>query len=101
MKETDIFLGFWISQIRLVNDRIFEKLLLSNDLEISRGQWNIIFVLWGEDHLTISEISERTLLAKNTVSIIVNDMVKKGIVQRNINPENRRESIVSLTEHVR
>lgn len=49
----------------------------------------------------MSEISEKTSLAKNTVSVVIDGMVKKGIVERNINPQNRRQAIVSLTEYAK
>lgn len=93
--------GFYITQIKQLQDRIFERLLLENGIEISGGQGRILFVLWKTDHLTISEISKKTSLAKNTVSVIVNGMVKKGIVERNTNPDNRRQAIVSLTEYAK
>lgn len=54
-----------------------------------------------KDNLTISEISEKISLAKNTVSVVINGMVNKGIVERNINPQNRRQSLVSLTEYAK
>ena len=72
--------GFYITQIKQLQDRIFERLLLENGIEISGGQGRILFVLWKTDHLTISEISKKTSLAKNTVSVVINGMVKKGIV---------------------
>ncbi len=93
--------GFYITQIKQLQDRIFERLLLENGIEISGGQGRILFVLWKTDNLTISEISEKTSLAKNTVSVVINGMVNKGIVERNINPQNRRQTIVSLTEYAK
>lgn len=93
--------GFYITQIKQLQDRIFERLLVENGIEVSGGQGRILFVLWKSDHLTISEISARTSLAKNTVSIVVDGMVKKGIVVREINPSNRRQTIISLTEYAR
>ena len=91
--------GFYITQIKQLQDRIFERLLLENGIEISGGQGRILFILWKQDNLTVSEISEQTSLAKNTVSIVLNGMVQKGIVSRKINPENRRQTIISLTEY--
>ena len=91
--------GFYITQIKQLQSRIFERLLLENDIAISSGQGRILFVLWKNDNLTISEISQKTSLAKNTVSIVVDGMVQKGILERNINPENRRQTIISLTEY--
>lgn len=93
--------GFYITQIKQLQDRIFERLLLENGIEISGGQGRILFVLWKADHLTISEISEKTSLAKNTISVVINGMVNKGIVERKINPRNRRQAIVSLTEYAK
>ena len=88
---------------RLNNFKIgfFERLLLENGIQISGGQGRILFILWKTDNLTISEISEKTSLAKNTVSVVINGMVNKGIVERNINPHNRRQTIVSLTEYAK
>ena len=93
--------GFYITQIKQLQDRIFDRLLLENGIEISGGQGRILFVLWKKDNLTISEISEKTSLAKNTVSVVINGMVNKGIVARNINPQNRRQTIISLTEYAK
>lgn len=91
--------GFYISQIKQLQDRIFERMLSENGIEISGGQGRILFVLWKRDHLTISEISEQTSLAKNTVSVVVDGMVRKGIVERETNPSNRRQTIISLTDY--
>ena len=93
--------GFYITQIKQLQDRIFERLLLENGIEISGGQGRILFILWKNDHLTISEISRATSLAKNTVSIVVDGMVNKNILERHTNPENRRQTIVSLTDYAR
>lgn len=93
--------GFYITQIKQLQDRIFERLLMENGIEISGGQGRILFILWKNDHLTISEISRATSLAKNTVSIVVDGMVNKNILERHTNPENRRQTIVSLTDYAR
>lgn len=93
--------GFYITQIKQLQDRIFERLLLENGIEISSGQGRILFILWKTDHLSVSEISERTSLAKNTVSIVIDGMVHKGIVERKINPQNRRQTIISLTDYAK
>lgn len=93
--------GFYITQIKQLQDRIFERLLAQNDIQISGGQGRILFILWKSDHLTVSEISRQTSLAVNTVSIVVDGMVQKGILERNINPANRRQTIISLTEYAK
>lgn len=93
--------GFYITQIKQLQDRIFRRLLLENGIDLNGGQGRILFILWKTDNLTISEISEKTSLAKNTISVVIDGMVKKGIVTRNINPHNRRQTIISLTEYAK
>lgn len=93
--------GFYITQIKQLQDRIFERLLLKNGIEINGGQGRILYILWKTDHLTISEISKKTSLAKNTVSVVIDGMVNKGIVERAVNPQNRRQTIISLTEYAK
>lgn len=93
--------GFYITQIKQLQDRIFEKMLVENGIEISSGQGRILFILWKKDNLTVGEISRQTSLAKNTVSIVIDGMVQKGLLERTINPENRRQTIISLTENAK
>lgn len=93
--------GFYITQIKQLQDRIFEKMLAESGIEISSGQGRILFVLWKKEGLTVGEISRQTLLAKNTVSVVVDGMVQKGLLERKINPENRRQTIISLTENAK
>lgn len=93
--------GFYITQIKQLQDRIFQKLLSERGIELSGGQGRILFVLWKMGDTTIGDISTETSLAKNTVSIIVDGMVSKGILEKNCNPNNRRQTIVSLTEYAK
>ena len=93
--------GFYITQIKQRSDRIFEKLLLQHGIELSGGQGRILFVLWQQDGLTMTEISKQTSLAKNTLTVVIDGMVKKGIVLRKQNPNNRRETFVCLTEQAK
>lgn len=93
--------GFYITQIKQLQDRIFERLLAERGIDLNGGQGRILFVLWETDALTVGEISEKTSLAKNTVSAVLNGMVRKGIVQKQINPRNRRQTVVSLTDYAK
>ena len=93
--------GFYISQIKQLQDRLFEHMLARHGIFISGGQGRILFVLWREDALSLSEISKRTSLAKNTVSIVVDGMVERGILQRAGVQGDRRQTLVSLTQSAR
>lgn len=93
--------GFYITQIKQRSERIFERMLQQNGIELSGGQGRILFVLWQQDGLTMTEISRQTSLAKNTLTVVIDGMVKKGIVLRHQNPNNRREVRIFLTDHAK
>ena len=38
--------GFYITQIKQLQGRIFERLLAENDIELSEGQGRILYILW-------------------------------------------------------
>lgn len=90
-----------VSQVKQMQDRIFDKLLRETGVELTGSQGRILLVLWEENHLTMGEISKRTALAGNTLSVVVEGMEQKGLVEREKNPENRRQIVVSLTDHAR
>ncbi len=98
-EEKHVLNEFKITQIKILKDRIGEKVWRENGIEMNTGQLMILYYLWQKNHETISEISRQTSLANNTVSIMINGMVKKGLVKRKTNPKDRRQTIVSLTEY--
>jgi DNA-binding MarR family transcriptional regulator len=50
------------------------------------------------DTLSVAELALRLELERSSVSRLVNELVKGGFVHRDVNPTNRREMALSLTE---
>jgi DNA-binding MarR family transcriptional regulator len=91
--------GFYITQIKQIQSRIFEKLLKANDIDDLNGaQGRILFVLWQEDNLPIVELSNRTSLAKTTLTSMLDRMENKGYLRRVFDPADRRQTRIVLTE---
>lgn len=91
--------GFYISQIKQIQDRIFEKLLKANNIDDFNGpQGRILFVLWQEDNLPIHQLSERTSLRKTTLTSMLDRMENKGYLRRVFDPSDRRQVRLVLTE---
>lgn len=90
--------GFYIAQIKQLQDRVFNRLLDEEGIDITGSQGRILFILWKEDALSLTEISERASLAKNTVTVIVDRMVAKGVLQRDADLHDRRQAVISLTD---
>lgn len=93
------YAGFLISRIRHLSGRWFEKLLKDSGIDAFNGaQGRILYVLWENGTLSISEISRLTSLANTTLTSMLDRMEAQGLITRAVNPQNRRQIQVSLTE---
>lgn len=94
--------GFLISKIKQIQGRVFEKLLAEHGIsEFNGAQGRILFVLWERDGITISELSEKTGLAKTTLTAMLDRLEKIGHIQRKSDPADRRALKIVLTPEAR
>ncbi|NLT74331.1 MAG: MarR family transcriptional regulator [Chloroflexi bacterium] len=94
--------GFLISKIKQVQGRVFERLLAAHGIDQFNGaQGRILFVLWEEDNISISDLSERTGLAKTTLTSMLDRLEASGHIQRTSHPDDRRRTNIRLTAAAR
>ena len=65
--------------------------------DLTAPQAKVIFCLGATDGLTCSEITERTLITKGTLTGVIDRLEQKGLVQRWGDTEDGRRIIVDLT----
>ena len=91
--------GLLISQVKQVQDRVFDALLKAHGMEeLSGAQGRILFVLWQEDNIAIVELSRRTLLAKTTLTSMLDHMEASDFLTRRYDSKDRRQIRICLTE---
>ena len=91
--------GFLISQIKQVQARIFQRLLQESGVEEFNGpQGRILYVLWQKDEVPIVELSQKTGLAKNTLTAMLGRMEDSGLIMRKAAESDKRQSLISLTD---
>lgn len=94
--------GFLISKIKQIQGRIFEKMLDEWGIsEFNGAQGRILFVLWENDEIPISELSEKTGLARTTLTSMLDRLEKAGNIMRIPDPADRRTVRIRLTESAR
>ncbi len=89
-------------QIRTTH-RLFQRAL---QLEIERsgvtlGMWYFLRVLWSEDGITQSELSQRVGTMEPTTLSAIRDMERKGLVRRAPHPDDRRKINIYMTDEGR
>lgn len=94
--------GFLITKIKQIQGRVFEKLLAEYGIsEFNGAQGRILFVLWEQDGIPISALSEKTGLAKTTLTSMLDRLEKSGHIIRAFDPTDRRTVRITLTESAR
>ena len=67
-------------------------------LGITYTQYIMFLVLWEEEKITVGELCKRLKLDTGTVTPMLKNTEKQGLIQRNRSEEDERVVVVTLTE---
>ena len=91
--------GTLVSQIKQLQDRVFNKILKEEGIyEFNGQQGRILFSLWKDEKLSLIELSKRTSLAKTTLSTMIDRMRKNGLVIVEESKEDKRILVIYLSD---
>ncbi len=91
--------GFIISQIKQIGGRVFERLLIRENVdEFNGAQGKILYVLWQKDHISMIELSELVGLANTTLTSMLDRMEQAGLIRRMPDVHDRRKNLIVLTD---
>jgi DNA-binding MarR family transcriptional regulator len=91
--------GFLISKIHHLMNRVFARKLQEHGIhEINPAQGRIMFVLWQNDGIPITELARQTSLDKSTLTSMLDRLEEAGFVARVPALEDRRKVLVKRTE---
>ncbi len=71
------------------------------EIGLSASQFEIMRMLWRQDHLTLSELSILCGCAPSNITGLVDRLEKKGLLRRALDSEDRRVARIVLTEEGR
>ena len=93
----DSFLPYRLSVLsNAVSGKIAK--IYEQEFELSIWQWRIIAVLGEREGLTSTEVAQRTLMDKPTVSRAAASLIERGILERQIDKDDRRRAPMRLTD---
>lgn len=93
--------GYQALQIRLLNGRLFQKLLSKEpDAQYRSEQGKILTVLWQKEdgRATATDIALASGLANNTLTSMIKKLVDQGLVTIEQSDQDKRKKFVVLTE---
>ncbi|MCF8038092.1 MAG: MarR family transcriptional regulator [Desulfohalobiaceae bacterium] len=94
--ETSNFYRFLRTSMRMKT--ALYRVLHARGLEITPEQWSVLSCLWEKEGLYSTEIAEKTGRDKHTISRIINLLLKKGLVRRQRDPQDKRRAYLYLSE---
>ena len=81
---------------------MFAKLLAEAQIEsFNSAQGRILYILWQADRVPIVELSQKTGLAKSTLTSMLDRMENSGLVYRISDKADRRQVRIGLTEQAK
>ncbi|MEE9442309.1 MAG: MarR family transcriptional regulator [candidate division Zixibacteria bacterium] len=90
--------GFLIGKIHRLAGRIFTKKLKGHNIDIiNPAQGKIMFVLWKNDGLSISELAAKTSLGKSTLTSMLDRLENAGHLKRVASDSDRRKFLLYRT----
>lgn len=82
----------------MIFEQTFQKKIAGKFKELSKNQPIVIKIIGIEGEIMPSTLGKYTGLEKSSLTRMVDDLEKKGIVFRKTDPDDRRKVLVSLTE---
>jgi MarR family transcriptional regulator, organic hydroperoxide resistance regulator len=79
-------------------NRKLSRNLRQNNIPLTAEQWTIMDVLWKTESVSQNFLCETTSRDKPSMTRIIDNLVKIGLVNRKMNKENRRSNLISLTK---
>ena len=78
--------------------RRLQKNFRNAGLEITIEQWSVLYHLWKEDSLSQQELGLRTFRDKASITRLIDNLEKLGLVTRVASTTDRRINLVCLTD---
>lgn len=92
----DAHLCFAMYSANIAINRAYKPVL--DQLGITYPQYLVMSALWETDGQVVGAIADRLALESSTITPLVKRLEAAGFVQRQRNPEDERQVIVTLTE---
>ncbi|MCR9269139.1 MAG: MarR family winged helix-turn-helix transcriptional regulator [Hyphomonadaceae bacterium] len=92
--------GFLPYRLSVLSNAVSAKIakIYQQEFDLSIWQWRIIAVLGERKGLTSTEVAQRTLMDKPTVSRAAASLIERGILERHIDRDDRRRAPMRLTD---
>lgn len=90
-------LQYWINRLGFVLRRDLQDRFRKNGINISAEEWAVLLLLWQEDGQTPGALAHRSVKDQTTMTRLLDGMVRKALITRTPDAEDRRRVRLNLT----
>ena len=65
---------------------------------LTPAQFGVLEALYNKGDLRINELIEKILTTSGNITVVIKNLEKEGLIQKNADPKDKRSCIVSLTD---
>lgn len=80
--------------------QLFEQVSDKNvrKMGLTPGQFDVIATLGNQPPMTCKDLAEKTLMVKGNLTVILDGLLKRGLIEKTSNPLDARSIIIMLTK---
>lgn len=83
--------------VNAINRRL-QKNFRNAGIEITIEQWSVLYHLWKEEGLSQQQLCDKTYRDKPSITRLIHNLEKMGLVERNNSEVDKRKNHIHLTE---
>lgn len=96
--DVKIVLALMSGKMTSAINRKFSKELHQANLEVSPAQTTVLFALWYQDGVTQKTVADETYKDKPSITRLLDNMEKNGLIERRRDAEDRRINKIFLSQ---
>jgi DNA-binding MarR family transcriptional regulator len=96
--EIAVELAYLMQELRTLTRRYIQKRIKDHGINLTYEMLEVMGSLWRKDGLNQQEIADRTLRDKSSMTYLLDNLIKRKLVKRAADENDRRNKLIFLTK---
>jgi DNA-binding MarR family transcriptional regulator len=96
--EIAVELAYLMQELRNFTRKYIQKKIKEHDINLTYEMLEVMACLWRKDGLNQQEIADRTLRDKSSMTYLLDNLIKRKLVKRSADKNDRRNKLIFLTK---
>ncbi|MEO1919368.1 MAG: MarR family transcriptional regulator [Paracoccaceae bacterium] len=90
-------LQHWINRLGFVLRRDLQIRFRQHGIRLGAEEWSVLLLLWQKDNRTTGDLADLTVKDQTTMTRLLDGLVRKNLLTRVPDPDDRRRARISLS----